>query len=303
MQPKRTLFQKKGAGVYQRVSFFIGAKSVKHNLAEVSSLPRSSTFHEFRDIGQCHEGFVKCTKLSCHRCIKCQNLRPHECLNSHRTGEQLLKQVTLKSGGAVEVPLLCLAVGINGKANTAEVKVGTLFSVELHSIQEPWMIAKATSELHKYDGPIKMTWMGRIEPGDVMTIAIKLDPTAAGLNTLISSATRKCRRPLTYNCGVCRRASVAAPGARPWPDAACPGAGAARSLNGQLKRAVCRRADSEATCTCAIATRAAYAHAEYWCTCACAWLRAGLHRPHGRRRTNPGHSRMHAQLTHRAISA
>ena len=49
MQPKRTLFQKKGVGVYQRVFFFIGAKSVKHNLAEleVSSLPGSSTFHEF----------------------------------------------------------------------------------------------------------------------------------------------------------------------------------------------------------------------------------------------------------------
>ena len=63
----------------------------------------------------------------------------------------------------------------------------------------------------------------------------------------ISSATRKCRRPLTYNCGVCRRASGAAPGARPWPDAAFPGAGAARSPNERLISAVRRRADSEAT--------------------------------------------------------
>ena len=67
---------------------------------------------------------------------------------------------------------------------------------------------------------------------------------------LTSSATRKCRRPLTYNCGVCRRASGAAPGApgvRPWPDAAFPGAGAARSPNERLISAVRRRADSEAT--------------------------------------------------------
>ena len=119
---------------------------------------------------------MKCRKLSCHRCVKCQHLRPHECLNSHRTGEQLLRQVTLKSGGAVEVPLLLLAVGINRKANAAEVKVGTLFSAELDSIHEPWMIAKATSELHKYEGPIKMTmsWMGRIEPGDMIIIVTNL---------------------------------------------------------------------------------------------------------------------------------
>ena len=55
----------------------------------------------------------------------------------HRTGEQLLKQVTFKSGGAVEVPLLRSSVGINGQANAAAVKVGTLFSVELDSTQEP----------------------------------------------------------------------------------------------------------------------------------------------------------------------
>ena len=130
---------------------------------------------------------MKCRKLSCHRCVKCQHLRPHECLNSHRTGEQLLRQVTLKSGGAVEVPLLRSAVDINGKANAAEVKVGTLFSVELDSIQEPRMIAKATSELHKYEGPIKMTWMGRIEPVDMIINVIKLDPTAAGSNTFTAS--------------------------------------------------------------------------------------------------------------------
>ena len=154
--------------------------------AEMSSLPGSSTFHEFRDIGR--EGFLKCRKLSCHRCIKCQNLRPHECINSHRTGEQLLREVTLKSGGAVQVPLLRSSVGINGKANAALVKVGTLFSVELDSTQEPWMIAKATSELHKYDGESKVTWMGRIDPGDMIINVVKLEPTAAGANTFTDAA-------------------------------------------------------------------------------------------------------------------
>lgn len=35
MQPKRSLDTKKGVGVYKRVFFFMGAKYVKHRLAEV----------------------------------------------------------------------------------------------------------------------------------------------------------------------------------------------------------------------------------------------------------------------------
>ena len=104
----------------------------------------------------------------------------------------------------------------------------------------------------------------------------------------ISSATRKCRRPLFNNCGVCRRASGAAPGARPRPNPTCRGAGAAGSLGGQLQTAELFRGQSEATFTCAIATRAAHAK----CTCACAWLRARLNRPHGDDWANPGNYRM-----------
>jgi len=189
MQPKRSLFEKKGVGVYERVFFYIGAKDVKHNLAEVSSLPGSSTFHEFRDIGR--EGFLKCRVLSCHRCINCQKLRPNDCLNTHRTGEQLLKEVTLKSGGAVDVPLLRSSVGINGKANAKLVKSGSLFSVELDSTQEPWMIAKATSEVHAYEGETKETWMGRIEPGDSIINVVKLEPTTAGSNTFTDTENKE----------------------------------------------------------------------------------------------------------------
>jgi hypothetical protein len=186
MQPKRSLDTKKGVGVYKRVFFFMGAKYVKHSLAEVNSVPGSSKCHEFRDIGR--EGFLKCRVLSCHRCVHCQNLRPQDCINVHRTGEQLLKQVTFKSGGAVEVPLLRSSVGINGQANAAAVKVGTLFSVELDCAQEPWMIAKATSELHKYDGESKMTWMGRVDPGDMIINVVKLEPTTAGSNTFTDTS-------------------------------------------------------------------------------------------------------------------
>ena len=164
----------------------MGAKDVKHNLAECSSVPGSSKFHEFRDIGR--EGFLNCRVLSCHRCIHCQNLRPQDCLNLHRTGDQLLRQVTLKSGGAVVVPLLRSSVGISGKANAALVKIGAIFSVELDSTQEPWMLAKATSELYKYDGASKETWMGRIDPGDMIINVVKLEPTAAGANSFTDAA-------------------------------------------------------------------------------------------------------------------
>ena len=38
------------------------------------------------------------------------------------------------------------------------------------------MIAKATSELHKYAGESKMPWMGRVDPGDMIINVVKLEP-------------------------------------------------------------------------------------------------------------------------------
>ena len=102
MQPKRTLYDKKGVGVYKRVFFFTGAKAVKHNMAEVKGVAGSSTFHEFIDISR--DGFLKCRVMSCHRCIECHDFHPEKCMNLHRTGPQLLRAVEFKSGSRVEVP-------------------------------------------------------------------------------------------------------------------------------------------------------------------------------------------------------
>ena len=186
MQPKRTLYEKKGVGVYKRVFFFVGPKDVKHNLTECDGVAGSSTFHEFTDIGR--EGFLKCRVMSCHRCINCQDFHPELCLNLHRTGPQLLRAVKFKSGGRVDVPLTRSSVAVNGRVQAEKIVIGTIFSVELDDMQEPWMLAKATSALHKYEGPIKTTWMGEIRPGDMIINVIKLDPISAGSSTFTDAA-------------------------------------------------------------------------------------------------------------------
>ena len=53
------------------------------------------------------------------------------------------------------------------------------------------MIAKATSELHKYDGESKMTWMGRVDPGDMISNVVKLEPTTAGSNTFTDTSSNE----------------------------------------------------------------------------------------------------------------
>ena len=186
MQPKRTLFDKKGVGVYKRVFFFVGAKDVKHNMAECKGVDGSSTFHEFTDIGR--EGYLNCRVLSCHRCIECQDFHPDKCLNSHRTGPQLLRQVQFKSGARIDVPLTRSSVAINGRTQAEKVEIGMIFSVELDDMQEPWMLARAISPLHKYEGPNKSTWMGEIRPGDMIINVVKLDPISAGSSTFTDQA-------------------------------------------------------------------------------------------------------------------
>ena len=87
----------------------------------------------------------------------------------------------------------------------ALVKIGTIFSVELDSIQEPWMLAKATSELYKYDGASKETWMGRIDPGDMIINVAKLEPTAAGASSFTAMLSG-CKSLM-----LCGRGTTAAP--------------------------------------------------------------------------------------------
>ena len=99
--------------------------------------------------------------------------------------------MVMKSGALVDVAITRNSVAINGKVNAALVTIGSIFSVELDCIQEPWMLARAASILHEYTGPDGKTWMGEIRAGDMIINVVKLEPIAAGSSTFSDGANIK----------------------------------------------------------------------------------------------------------------
>jgi len=97
----------------------------------------------------------------------------------------------MKSGALVDVAITRNSVAINGKVNAALVTIGSISSVEIDCIQEPWMLARATSILHEYTGPDDKTWMGEIRAGDMIINVVKLEPIAAGSSTFSDGANIK----------------------------------------------------------------------------------------------------------------
>ena len=143
IQPQKSLFEKKGVGVYRREVFYIGARSVKHNLPECAGVNDSSKMHQLLDIGR--SGFLKVRALSCHWCKNCIALKPGLCENRERCGPMLVKEVKLKKSGRADVPLLRSTPALRGQALAQTLKVDDFICIELDDVQVPWVIAQVTS--------------------------------------------------------------------------------------------------------------------------------------------------------------
>lgn len=76
-----------------------------------------------------------------------------------------------------ERPLTRSALSEQGITLSATVEVGDFIAVEVDSLQEPWLIGKATTVAFTYEGEEKHEWMGRIISGDRLVHVHKLEGT------------------------------------------------------------------------------------------------------------------------------
>jgi hypothetical protein len=80
--PKKTIFQKKGVGVYRRVFHFVpisGDLSVDRKIQKCETVKGTKKLHEICNIGQ--EGFIQTRLASCFDCQACASNLPDECKN------------------------------------------------------------------------------------------------------------------------------------------------------------------------------------------------------------------------------
>ena len=200
-QTLKTIEQKKGKGVYERIFFYLNAKAVNHNLAEVKTVNGSSTFHEFNDTAQA--GNVTTRVLSCHQCAPCKDFRVHECLNSDFCGAlHGPVKVELAGGGRAEPVVLRTHLGRKGAELAEKVAVDDHIIVELEdSCRESFMIGEVLRIAYDHSGADSSSWMGtaktynpETKKPDRLVDVVKLEPTKPGSSIYVvcSDNEQKC---------------------------------------------------------------------------------------------------------------
>ena len=197
----KTIEQKKGKGVYERIFFYLNAKAVNHNLAEVKTVNGSSTFHEFNDTAQA--GNVTTRVLSCHQCAPCKDFRVHDCSNSDFCGPLLGPvKVELAGGGRAEPVVLRTHLGRQGAELAEKAAVGDHIIVELEdSCRESFMIGEVLRVAYDHSGADSNSWMGtaktynpETKKPDRLLDVVKLEPTKPGSSIYVvcSDNVEKC---------------------------------------------------------------------------------------------------------------
>ena len=72
-------------------------------------------------------------------------------------------------------PLTATRVVREAKEMATKVEPGMILGVECASEQEPFIVLKATSELHQWSGDDEYTWMGWVRAGDWNIDTIKFE--------------------------------------------------------------------------------------------------------------------------------
>ena len=165
----RSLEEKKGKGILNRVYHWMEAKSIRplSALAEVDTLEGSCTLsgHFFANCGVVGKVLVK--KLACLNCGNCRQHNYHQCGNTAMCGALLEKPVKLKSKARDSAPITreCEQLKAAGRARAAKVKEGMLIGSECDDDREPCIVSLALSEPKVWNGVSDRSWMGRIEEG------------------------------------------------------------------------------------------------------------------------------------------
>jgi hypothetical protein len=182
MEPRQTLFEKRGRGIYRRVFFYVpqtGEGSVNYRIAECGTLDGSSSLHQFRDIGLPER--LRVRTRSCHHCDSCWDGRWSECRYIDIVGTPTDVRLSPASDPAPRITRNLLAK--RGAELCKEVGDGEFIAAELDSENEAWMLCMVRGRTYVVDKDFTST-IGQhsfdFRCNDTVIDVQKLEPIAPG---------------------------------------------------------------------------------------------------------------------------
>lgn len=190
--PTKTLYQKKGKGIFKREFWYIplkGEGAINRRITHAKTVDGSKPYRSFQDITL--PGRIRMNLRSCHKCEGCMNMDHTSCQNRWLQVNKAGKvdhggyvQLYAQSGAKAPVTrgyLKKLAVEIYDSDACTE-NAFVVFEVEGRET-EAWGIGKVSDKCIRVteDGDTDHMRIGN--PGDILLEVEKFEPVAAGSST------------------------------------------------------------------------------------------------------------------------
>ena len=122
----RTIFEKKGIGIYKRNFHWAGAKEALplHHLAEVDTVVGLDSWHMFYDTG--HVRHILVREIACSSCEACKHMNWRSCRKLRMCGPTMSKQVVMKVANRVDAPPSRSAIVIEAHKTLKLTKISQL---------------------------------------------------------------------------------------------------------------------------------------------------------------------------------
>ena len=181
-KPKKTIFEKKGRGVYRRFIHWHDSKAdpINRRLPTTKTMDGSSEMFEFIDIGV--PGKLMVRRRPCHQCECCMRLDPSGCVNKLVCGEPEVWEVPTLA--PPRLPTTRRGLEELGKKISKESEAGDYVIVEVSNMHsERFMVGqvvKGGEARELEEGEEEDTWFGMFSAGDYVLRVTKLEPLAPG---------------------------------------------------------------------------------------------------------------------------
>ena len=177
--PKKTIYTKKGVGLFKRVFHFIpisGPLSVNRRIQKCDTVKGTKKLHEIRNVRQ--EGFIQTRLGSCFQCFDCSQGLLEQCKNADRVGLPLLVQLNPTQAGTRMITRNVLKQ--QSLAMAQQSLFGDFLAIELYNNNEAcFMIGMVVGAIHKATEDIE-NWAGNIAQNSNIIELQRLCPVAPG---------------------------------------------------------------------------------------------------------------------------
>jgi hypothetical protein len=193
--PTRTVFKKRGRGIFRRYFHFVpaaGVGAVNRRIPKGATVEGSSRLHVFADVGVA--GHLKVRERGCHkagcpcwsgRYAECEQVPRDPVLGLAQASHPLLchhRQIAEDSAAERSVPLTRNYLCNRGIEMSQDVEEGDIVAVFVDDLSECWMLGRVRRVVYTItEADAEYTWMGSMHVGDRVIYVHKLEPVSGGL--------------------------------------------------------------------------------------------------------------------------